>query len=62
MKTQLPGLQSTCQAGGMPQKCAIEEDGKQQCGTCGGHSAAMIMLGLVMLAVIGGLAAMFFGK
>jgi hypothetical protein len=62
MKTHLSGSQSTYQENKMSQKCAIEEGGKQQCGTCGGHSAAMSMLGLVMLAVIGGVAAMFFGK
>ena len=46
----------------MSQKCAIEEGGKQQCGTCSGHNAGMSMLALVMLAVIGGVAALLIGK
>lgn len=46
----------------MSRKCVIEEGSTQHCGTCGSHSAAMSMLALIMLAVIGGLTAMFFGK
>lgn len=46
----------------MSQKCTSEQGGKQQCGTCGGHKTMMSMLALVVLAVIGGLAALLIGK
>jgi hypothetical protein len=44
----------------MSQICTTDQSGKK-CGACGGHQAAMLMLGFVLLAVIGGLAAMFLG-
>jgi hypothetical protein len=43
----------------MSQTCGTEEG---KCGTCGGHKAAMMMLAFVVVAVLAGVASIYFGK